>query len=179
MHPLLINKISDLVSSNICDVYEVRKMVKHYTDNELAKKLGFKPNEHDRAFYPDIMDIKNHVYRAKRALELSKLDQENLRLKVNEWAANDTENNFYLRPYVEASDASKKDTSDVQVETGTSAPQRFYGNSGEDDNWCEVLGSSKQCSQSFLYVHQASWQKRLLECYGNTMCLLDATYKTT
>ena len=79
VHPLLITKISDLVSSNICDVYEVKKMIKHFSDNELAKELGFKPNEHDRAFYPDINDIKNHVYKAKRALELSKIDQENLR----------------------------------------------------------------------------------------------------
>ena len=27
-------------------------------------------------------------------------------------------------------------------------------------------------------VHQASWQRRLLERYGNTMCLMDATCKT-
>ena len=95
VHPLLITKISDLVSSNICDVYEVKKMIKHFSDNELAKELGFKPNEHDRAFYPDIIDIKNHVYKAKRALELSKIDQQNLRLEVNEWAASDTKNKFF------------------------------------------------------------------------------------
>lgn len=101
VHPLLIAKISDLVSSNICNVYEVKKMIKHYTDNELAKELGFKPNKYDQAFYPDMADIKNHVYKAKRALELSKIDQENLRLKVNQWTADDSENKF-LRPYVEA-----------------------------------------------------------------------------
>ena len=54
VHPLLITKISDLMSSNICDFYEVKNMIKHYSDNELAKELGFKPNEHDHAFYPDI-----------------------------------------------------------------------------------------------------------------------------
>ena len=99
-------------------------------------------------------------------------------MKVNEWAANNSENKFYLRPYMVASDASKKETSGIQedMEIGIHG---FCGNSGEDDNWCEVLGSSKQFSQSFLYVHQASWQNRLLECYENTMCLLDATYKTT
>ena len=32
---------------------------------------------------------------------------------------------------------------------------------------------------TFLLVHQEGWQKRLLQLYGNTMCLLDATYKTT
>ena len=90
-----------------------------------------------------------------------------------------TQRIIFFYPYIEASDASKKETSDVQVEMGINAPHGFYGNSGEDHNWCEVLGSSKHCSQSFLYVHQASWQKRLLERYGNAMCLLDATYKTT
>ena len=34
VYPLLIAKISDLVSSNICDVHEVKKMIKHYSDNE-------------------------------------------------------------------------------------------------------------------------------------------------
>ena len=87
-----------------------------------------------------------------------------------------TQRIIFLRTYIEASDASKKETSDVQVEKGITAPQRFCGNSGGDDNWCEVLGSSKQCLQKFSV---ASWQKRLLERYGNTMCLLGATYKTT
>ena len=66
----------------------------------MVKELVFKPNEHDRVIYSAIIDIKNHVYKAKSALELSKIDQENLRLKVNEWAANDTKNKFF-HPYTE------------------------------------------------------------------------------
>lgn len=30
-----------------------------------------------------------------------------------------------------------------------------------------------------LFVHQTKFQSRLLERYGNSICLLDATYKTT
>ena len=30
-----------------------------------------------------------------------------------------------------------------------------------------------------LFIHQTSWQRRLLERYGNDLSLLDATYKTT
>lgn len=63
-------------------MHEVKKLLRYYTDNQISKELGFKPQAHDRAFYPNIVDIKNHVYRAKRALELSKMDQENLRLKI-------------------------------------------------------------------------------------------------
>lgn len=29
------------------------------------------------------------------------------------------------------------------------------------------------------FVHQTAWQQRLLRLYGNAICLLDATYKTT
>ena len=34
-------------------------------------------------------------------------------------------------------------------------------------------------SQGLLFVHQSANQKRILEKYGNEICLLDATYKTT
>ena len=30
-----------------------------------------------------------------------------------------------------------------------------------------------------LFVHQTKFQKRMLKRYGNSICLLDATYKTT
>lgn len=33
--------------------------------------------------------------------------------------------------------------------------------------------------QSLLWVHQEKWQQQLLTRYGNIICLLDATYKTT
>ena len=62
VHPLLLTKISELVSANITDVHEVKKLLKYYTDNQISKELGFKPQAHDRAFYPNIVDIKNHVY---------------------------------------------------------------------------------------------------------------------
>ena len=65
----------------------------------MAKELGFKPSEDDCTFYPDITDIKTHVYKTKRALELLKIDQENLRLKVNEWVANDTKNKVFPSIY--------------------------------------------------------------------------------
>jgi hypothetical protein len=33
--------------------------------------------------------------------------------------------------------------------------------------------------EDFIFVYQAHWQKRLLSRYGNEICLLDATYKTS
>jgi len=121
-------------------------------------------------------DIKNHVYKAKRALELSKIDQENLKLKVNKWTPKCSENKFFFLPYIEES-SNDEQTTEEKVE-GTDH-DTFCGNSGDDDNWCEILGCSKQCFQSSLYMHQTPWQQQLLERYGNTISLLDTTYKTT
>ena len=45
----------------------------------------------------------------------------------------------------------------------------------------EVLLTKEGGDQNskLLFVHQTPWQKRLLRVYGNYICLLDATYKTT
>ena len=42
-----------------------------------------------------------------------------------------------------------------------------------------VMTVAMKMTLKLLYVHQTSWQKRLLSQYGNDICLLDATYKTT
>ena len=51
----------------------------------------------------------------------------------------------------------------------------------ENDEFVEngdtVIQSSP--SDSLFFVYQSSWMKRLLKTYGNEICLLDATYKTT
>ena len=36
-----------------------------------------------------------------------------------------------------------------------------------------------QFSQRLLWVHQEDWQQKLCVKYGNTISLIDATYKTT
>ena len=42
-----------------------------------------------------------------------------------------------------------------------------------------VNEKSNQYDQSILWIHQSHWQKQLLKKYGNTVSLIDATYKTT
>lgn len=41
------------------------------------------------------------------------------------------------------------------------------------------INGSESREERFIYVHQEQWQQKLLTRYGNTLCLLDATYKTT
>ena len=85
VHPMIITKISDLVASGITDVQEIRKLLWHYVQHTIPVELNLTPSLTDRAFYPMPCDIRNHISKAKKALELSKLDQENLRLKIEDW----------------------------------------------------------------------------------------------
>ena len=47
--------------------------------------MGIELTISNRALFPTDIDVRNHITTAKRALELSKLDQENLRLKIMKW----------------------------------------------------------------------------------------------
>ena len=67
----------ELVEAGVADTNE--HSLKHFVNNNRSQKLGRKPLQHF------IQDIRNHISKAKRALELSKYDQENLRLKIEEW----------------------------------------------------------------------------------------------
>ena len=75
IHPVILSKISELVSSGIDETKEVQKVLNHYVKHTLPNEHNIRPIPTDRAFYPLPNDIKNHVGNAKRALELSKLDQ--------------------------------------------------------------------------------------------------------
>lgn len=90
----------------------------------------------------------NHISMAKRAIDLSTFDQENLRLKVEEWKKSNPTSSFYFRPF------GKKTTTNES---------------------CDKL----EDEQTYLYIHQDKWQRELLTTYGNTITLMDATYKTT
>ena len=61
---------------------EVRRLLRFYVTNTPCEELGYQTKQTDRAFYPTTTDIRNRVYSAKKALELSKLDQEMLEWKV-------------------------------------------------------------------------------------------------
>ena len=79
-----------------------------------------------------------HVYSAKKALELSKLDQENTRLKIDQWQSTNSESSYFFRPFV--------------LQDGEPAVK-------EEDKQRPSL----TCSQTLLVIHQEKWQKQLLK----------------
>ena len=152
VNPHIAAKISELVSEGMTDPYEVSKALKHYVTTIMCVSND-NPDPDDRAYYPTIRDLHNHIYKAKKALELSKLDQENLKLKIDEWRKSRPESVFHFQPFIKVEQCDENDLADSSHE------QDFH--------------------QSLLWVHQTQWQKAILSKYGNTMTMIDATYKTT
>ena len=171
VHPMIIAKISELVASGITCVQEVRKMLWNYVQHTISTELNLTPSVTDRSFYPMPCDIRNHISKAKKALELSKLDQENLKLKIEDWKRSSPSSNHFFRPYIKKSDL-KNERQSASAETQSDV----INLNNEEDGF---QGSTDECSQTFLWIHQEKWQRDLLVKFGNTITLIDATYKTT
>ena len=146
----IIRKIDQLVNVGVKDTREMRRHLDVFVKNEIMSEDDIQPLPSNRRFYPKLSDIRSHMYRANMKHRFSKVDQENVAEKVLHWKASSPEDFFYFRPYGEAP-------------------------SGHTD----VEGDNEEDIQTLLFIHQTAWQRRLLQRYGNDMCLLDATYKTT
>ena len=143
IHPKLVDKINELVSEGATDTQEVKRALKRYVLHVLCpdQKIAFS----NRTYFPTTTDIRNHVYSAQKAMEMSKFDQDNLAIKISQWQNADPTSKFYFQPY-----------KDYEI---------------PEDRTDLVL------SQPFLYVHQEQWQQQILKMYGNSITLMDATYK--
>lgn len=167
-------KITQLVGEGIIDIHEVKKLIRHYVMHELFKDSP--PDPHDRAYFPVDTDIRNHIYMAKKALELSCLDQDNLRLKIEQWKTTDPDSTHFFRPYLLKSDKCASPPSPDQPSKNID----MLAGSNDTDNISSITDRSNQYEQNILWIHQTKWQQELLERYGNTISLIDATtYKTT
>lgn len=134
------------------------------------------PNPNDRAYFPHDTDLRNHIFMAKRALQLSCLDQENVALQIDKWKVTDPESKHFFRPFLEETverDLNRK----KEPKSATEENGNFKGNDGVDDT--TAIEDDNRYQQTLLWVHQTEWQKNLLARYGNTISLIDATYKTT
>lgn len=150
VHHKVAEKIHELVTEGVTNVREIKRDLKRYVNRELCSDVSSRPDETNRAYYPTLVDIRNHVFSAQKALELSKFDQNNLKLKVEEWEKEKPSSKFFFRPFEEDGANSEK-----------------------------LVQHEEAPAQNLLYIHQEKWQRNLLQRYGNTMVLMDATYKTT
>ena len=161
--PSCDQKMSGLVASGITDTAEVKHHIQFYIRNTIPSELGIEAKASNRSFHPTIVDVRNHFWITKKALELSKIDQESVRCKFEHWKKSCPESSFYFRSYIKHDKASPKPTRDEQC-TFPSLGKPAHYNGAEDDS-TNIAGSDGNCSQTLLLVHQEH--------------LLDTTYKTT
>ncbi|NXA65523.1 CARTF factor, partial [Mohoua ochrocephala] len=67
LHPQVADKIRELVSQGIEQVYAVRKQLRKYVERELFTPDEV-PERHNLSFFPTVNDIKNHIHEVQKAL---------------------------------------------------------------------------------------------------------------
>ena len=155
IHPDLIVKIQELVCTGITDPLVVQRLLRQHVCNCMCASNPADPN--DRSYFPLLDDVRNHVNRAKQSLKLSVIDQENAVKKVEQWKMLSPEAHFLFRPYHGEVEQPNEDEEDLQNEEDLQEHSKI----------------------TLLWVHQEVWQQQLMAKYGNTIALMDATYKTT
>jgi len=146
--------IRQLVADGIQSVAEVARHTESFVKHQLFSGQTL-PSRLNRRYYPTRRDVTNLIYRARLANMHSLVDQDNLLAKMKKWSGGD-DDQFFFRPYASSETQCADDNADEDDEVAVNSDGR----------------------RGLLVVHQAGWQRRLLERYGS-MCLLDATYKTT
>ncbi|XP_018091654.1 calcium-responsive transcription factor isoform X2 [Xenopus laevis] len=67
LHPKVAEKIHDLVSKGINEVYSVRKQLRKFVERDLFKPDDI-PERHNLSYFPTVNDLKNHIHEAQKAL---------------------------------------------------------------------------------------------------------------
>ncbi len=155
----IIGRIYELVNEGIRSVSEMERHLQVFVKYQMFAGRS-PPDETNRRFYPTRTDIRNHMYRATQAQRLSKIDQEDVQCKLEEWQREHPEDSFFFRPCT---------VSDVEAShvVDRSSPNDNDEDSMSDDIG-EMTGSEKEfmdASKSLLFVHQTKWQKDILLRY--------------
>ncbi|XP_026218442.1 uncharacterized protein carf isoform X2 [Anabas testudineus] len=76
VHPQVIRQIDQLVAEGVTTIRNVRAALKQYVQTTMSDIVA--PDEQDRAYYPTLKDIANHIYKSKVKQQILKLDIEPL-----------------------------------------------------------------------------------------------------
>ncbi|KAE8580236.1 hypothetical protein XENTR_v10024369 [Xenopus tropicalis] len=90
LHPQVAEKIRDLVSKGLSEVYSVRKQLRKFVERDLFKPDDI-PERHNLSYFPTVNDLKNHIHEAQKSLANEELiyDAETIPEPVREiqWTA--------------------------------------------------------------------------------------------
>ena len=76
----IIKKIRQYVGEGISSVEEMERVIRLFVKNEVFSDDNLPPQE--SRFFPLSRDIRNYMYTATNKLRSSKIDQENLHMKI-------------------------------------------------------------------------------------------------
>ena len=165
--PRIVEKIQALAGDGVRDVNEMKRHIHVYVKSLFPGRAP--PPKSNKRFCPSKSTLKNHMYNAVIKQRLAKVDQANLIEKIKVWQAENEGDLFEFRPYVDPQSKDETADSEDSVEEGEL----------EDHDLEEMKVDDGTSNKGLLFVHQTSWQRRLLNRYGNELSLLDATYRTT
>jgi len=115
VHSTISKKIKDLVQEGAVDPNEIQRSLREYIKTHFSEFS--KPSVTDRAYYLTVNDICNYAHRAKIALQLSKLDQENLAFKMKEWSKSNSDDSLFFWPFLKKDcNSNIKDVAEVQFD---------------------------------------------------------------
>ena len=90
--------IHKLVGEGIRNVKEMQRALRLYVKTDLFADQQLPPLN-SRRFFPEERDIRNHIYNATSQLRMSKVDQENVLLLIENWQKNKQDTFFLFRSY--------------------------------------------------------------------------------
>lgn len=165
--PIIREKIVELSGQGVRKVSEMRRHLEAYVKTAgIGGHLALDKTR--RRFHPTNKDIYNHMYQARVTHRFSKLDQENVDALIVKWKKETPADAFHFRPH-SSDDAAVNDACNSFI-------------NDQDDIMSDEVPDPKPLSSdknTLLFCHQTADQRELLKKYGDQMCLMDATYRTT
>ena len=96
IHPAVSQKITLLVREGATNAQDIRRALREYIQSEFK---DYCPSNTNRAYFPTLDEIRNHVYTAKLGLDFSKFDQDNLNLMIKKWKDQGSTASHFFRPH--------------------------------------------------------------------------------
>ena len=145
-----MRRIEELVAEGVNDMYEMRWRIKVYVQTTLLQ--GNTPPATNWQFSPKLSDIRNQMYRATVKYLRSRIDQENVSLKVDEWKSRYEQDKFYFRPHLH------EDSHEDDIEQNSEIESEM-NNEGKEESVYLTRHRVSSDGKTLLFVHQSAWQR--------------------
>ena len=109
------------------------------------------------------------MYRATITCRLSRIDQENVSSKVDQWKSRYDREKLYFRPHLH------EDTHENDVQQNSEIDSEMKDEGTEESVYLTRHRKSRD-GKTLLFVHQTRWQRQLLKRYADVHCMLVRRY---